>query len=420
MRLLYFIVLLKTSLTSAQTLAAAVADYPQLADFAQLLLANPVAAAGLLTNFSSGVQQKTILVPSNNAFNNYRAMTGSSVGALSSSDIGNILNYHSLQGALGSSDLQAPEGLISSTALTNQTYANRELSSNGAELSQVVYIGSNTSSGARVKVRQAGGLQTTLSVESGEGAEVTLDPTTIGYWSGGNFYIVDGFLTLPTTQTNTMIAQGLSSMAMSLNRTNVAVGTNAAKGFTCLCPNNDAFLSMGNLATSSEDLTEGPGSLLATLTRHGMMGSFYTTNFTNGDLIYSQNGYPIRVTRQNGSIYLNDAQIVGTNFISSTGCVHALDRIMGFLDTTTNVTTPANASIYANASNIPSPVAQPTSGGVILPTPAASSSPTSSIVSGSAPTANSNGISAAAVLRVCDVVWYPGVVTFVTWNWFFF
>ena len=81
---------------------------------------------------------------------------------------------------------------------------------------------------------------------------------------------------------------------------------------------------------STGNLTDGPASLLATLTRHGLTGSFHTTNFTDGDLIHSQNGYPILVTRRNGSIFLNDAQIVGTDFIAKTGCVHALDRVRRF------------------------------------------------------------------------------------------
>ena len=53
---------------------------------------------------------------------------------------------------------------------------------------------------------------------------------------------------------------------------------------------------------------------------------------------------------------------------------------MGYLNTTTNVTTPANASIYSNTSNIPSP------------TPVSTAAASSSIASGGAiPTANDTG-----------------------------
>ena len=102
---------------------------------------------------------------------------------------------------------------------------------------------------------------------------------------------------------------------------------NAAKGLTCVCPTDEAFAAFGDLAHTTANLTAGLGSLLATLTRHGLTGSYYTTNFTDGDLIQSQNGYPILVTRRNGSIFLNDAQLVGTNYIARTGAVHALDRV---------------------------------------------------------------------------------------------
>lgn len=306
--LLAFVIVIALVLeTLAQSLLNATARYSQLSNFNDLLLNYPDAAAGLLTNFSSGDRKQTILVPSNDAFTNYRVQMGATINSLSSSDVGNILNYHTLQGSLSSSDLQTPEGLVSNTALQNETYDEREvLKNSNAKLSQVVYISStSTSAGTKIVARQAAGLSS-VDVKSGEGNEITLQPTP-GTWSGGTFYIVNGFLTLPVNQTDTMTAQGLTSMVLGLNRTNVTEGTNAAKGLTCVCPNNEAFAVFGNLANTTANLTDGPASLLATLTRHGLTGSYYTTNFTDGDLIQSQNGYPILVTRRNGSIFLNDA-----------------------------------------------------------------------------------------------------------------
>lgn len=88
-----------TSSSIAQSLLNATARDPQLSDFNDLLLAKPDAALGLLTNFSSGQQKQTILVPNNGAFNNYRLKTGSRFSSLSSSDLSNVLNYHTLQGS---------------------------------------------------------------------------------------------------------------------------------------------------------------------------------------------------------------------------------------------------------------------------------------------------------------------------------
>lgn len=179
--------------SAAQSLLNATARYSRLSDFNDLLLNFPDAAASLLTNFSSSNNRQTVLVPSNDAFDNYRERTGASIGSLSSSDVGNVLSYHTLQGALSSSDLQQPRGLISNTALVNETYDDREVLLNRqAKLSQVVFISSSNSSDGKPKIRarQIGGLFS-ADVRSGEGNDVNLEPTP-GNWSGGVFYIVDG------------------------------------------------------------------------------------------------------------------------------------------------------------------------------------------------------------------------------------
>lgn len=94
--------------------------------------------------------------------------------------------------ALSSADLQTPGGLVSSTALLNTTYDDREvLKGSNARLSQVVYISTASSArGAKIVARQAAGLSSP-DLRSGEGNEVTLNPTP-GIWSGGTFYVVDG------------------------------------------------------------------------------------------------------------------------------------------------------------------------------------------------------------------------------------
>ncbi|KAI4268482.1 MAG: hypothetical protein L6R38_007829 [Xanthoria sp. 2 TBL-2021] len=383
-----------TTTVQAQSLLNATARYPQLSSFNELLSTFPDLAAGLLTNISTSPSRQTILVPSNDAFDNYQQQNGASVSSLSSSDVGNILNYHTLQGALSSSDIQQPNGLVSETALRDSTYATRENATDaGDSLPQVVYISSTeTATGRKIKARQISALSS-VDVRSGRGNEIELEQTP-GNWSGGVFFVVNGFLTLPVNQTDTMTSANLTSFVRGLVRTDVADGTNAARGLTCVCPSNQAFEAISN---NNGNLTDGFGSLLATLTRHGLTGSYYTTNFTDGDMIQSQNGYPILVTRRNGSIFLNDARLVGSNYIANSGSVHALDRIMGFLNTTTNETTPANAAIYSDPANIPTPPPTPsveTSSGGVIPTSNATGNqivPSATETGGSGPAASGTG-----------------------------
>lgn len=187
MKLTGLFILVQSSVIGAQSFLDGIAGFSQLSDFRDLLIANPGAASTLLTNVASG-DQRTILVPSNNAFDNYRQTAGRSVSSLSSTDLEDTINYHSLQGALSSADIQKQSGLVSNTALTNPSRDNRGLESDGAKKPQVVAIvPANTANGRRIMVRQAGG----IDVKSGKGQGITLNPTP-GNWSGGNFYIVDG------------------------------------------------------------------------------------------------------------------------------------------------------------------------------------------------------------------------------------
>lgn len=179
-------------IVQAQSLLNATARYPQLSNFNNLLSSFPDVAASLLTNISTSEQRQTVLVPSNEAFSNYRQRNGASVSSLSSSEVGNIMNYHTLQGALTSSDIQRPGGLVSATFLTDATYARREdETESGDSLPQVVYISSTqTAAGPRIKVRQINALSS-VDVRSGKGDEVVLEQTP-GNWSGGVFYVVNG------------------------------------------------------------------------------------------------------------------------------------------------------------------------------------------------------------------------------------
>lgn len=167
-----------TTTVQAQSLLNATARYPQLSSFNELLSTFPDLAAGLLTNISTSPSRQTILVPSNDAFDNYQQQNGASVSSLSSSDVGNILNYHTLQGALSSSDIQQPNGLVSETALRDSTYATRENATDaGDSLPQVVYISSTeTATGRKIKARQISALSS-VDVRSGRGNEIELEQT---------------------------------------------------------------------------------------------------------------------------------------------------------------------------------------------------------------------------------------------------
>ena len=129
MRLLvHLLILLGTSIVSAQSLAESLADaiaaYSQLSGFTQWLGTSSIAAVVFSTNSTLGTSKQTILVPSNDAFSIDKRQA---VRAFGTSIIENVLRYQSVQGAMLPSNMQS-EG-VASTAFTDPTYDNRRVDS---------------------------------------------------------------------------------------------------------------------------------------------------------------------------------------------------------------------------------------------------------------------------------------------------
>lgn len=184
------LLVLGVTIVNAQSFLNASGNYPQLSRFRQLLINQP-GIAGALTS-SSATGNRTVLAPNNDAFTNYYRNTGQNIEGLQSSDLTDLVQYHSLNGALSSSDLQQPTGLAASTGLVDPRYNNLGLSSSGAVTPQVVFVGSQA-----LASRQNN--QTGLYVQSGLISNASLD--TIGaVWDGGLFHIADKLVHPPQPQ----------------------------------------------------------------------------------------------------------------------------------------------------------------------------------------------------------------------------
>ena len=175
---------LGATIVNAQSFLSSTGAYPQLSRFRQLLINQP-GVAGALTSRNATDNKTTVMVPNNDAFTKYYKYTGQNVEGLQSSDLTDLVQYHSLNGALSSSDLQQPTGLAASTGLVDPRYNNLGLSSNGAVNPQVVFVGSNAQA---LATRQSN--QTTLYAQSGLVSNASVDAIGAA-WEGGLFHIVD-------------------------------------------------------------------------------------------------------------------------------------------------------------------------------------------------------------------------------------
>ncbi len=181
------LLLVGSNFVNSQSFLSATGANPELSRFRQLITNQPDIANRLIARNRESNNQ-TVLVPNNDAFDNYFRNTGQNIESLQSSDLASLVDYHSLNGALSSSDLQQPMGLAARTGLTDPRYNNLGLQSNGAVDPQVVFVGSSLSS--RLAQRQNPG---GLFAQSGLVSNASINAID-AVWEGGLFHITDEFV----------------------------------------------------------------------------------------------------------------------------------------------------------------------------------------------------------------------------------
>ncbi|KAI9772570.1 MAG: hypothetical protein M1839_002452 [Geoglossum umbratile] len=331
------LLLLGVRLTHSKSFIDAISSYPRLSNFTQLMVENPPFADLLLGATSTqGIQ--TILVPSNTAFSKYENDTGHSIESLDPNIIQRLIQYHTLNSSLTSSELANRAGVVVSSQLVDINYDNRGQYSNVQTPGQVVYISS------------ANSVDASTFATGGLGSAVPMDVVD-GTFDNGVFQIVDRFLTLPTNCYDTMATVNLSSVSAALNRTSNVDKWNNQPGITCLAPTDEAFRAVGNL--SSTDEVEN------TLYAHTILSPQYTPILQDGQTFTSQANTTIKVTIKDGRVYFNDAKVIRSNIISNNGVIHVLDKVMS---PASNATGTASGTTTATTSTSSS-TAKPKSGG---------------------------------------------------------
>ena len=180
------LLLVGATVANAQSFLSAAGARPELSQFRQLLTSRPNLAAALTSSDNNG--NRTVMAPNNDAFTNYFRYTGQNIESLQSNDLKDLVEYHSLNGALSSSDLAQPNGLAASTGLTDPTYNNLGLGSNGAAEGQKVFVGSGSGGPSQQQARTIA-----LYAQSGLVSNSSINPID-AKWDYGLFHIVDKFV----------------------------------------------------------------------------------------------------------------------------------------------------------------------------------------------------------------------------------
>ena len=96
--------------------------------------------------------------------------------------------------------------------------------------------------------------------------------------------------------------------------------------FTVFAPTDDAFATLGEETINA--LLADPDTLASILTYHVKAGLLGSPQVQNRDFIRTVNGSLINVSEREGSLFVNDAQIVVADIKASNGVIHVIDAVM--------------------------------------------------------------------------------------------
>lgn len=276
-----------------QSLNETLSGNEELSSLTALLSTQPDLVAAL-----SQADNITILAPSNDALGTFLNSTEGSAAGNDSGLVAALLQYHVLNGTYLASAITNQSAFVP-TLLTNETYT--EVS--GGQVVQAVQVGEDV-------VFYTGLLQN---------ATVTTPDVN---FTGGVIHIIDSVLTLPPTVLDAALALNLTSFRGAVNATDeVDAATN--RDVTIFAPNNEAFNNIGSALQnlSSDDLQN-------IIEYHIVDSVRYSTSLENGTTLQSENDDQelTITTNENGTVFVNAAQVVVPDILIANGVLHILDK----------------------------------------------------------------------------------------------
>ena len=149
----------------------------------------------------------------------------------------------------------------------------------------------------------------------------------------GVVHVIDAVL-IPPVPTNTVVDVIVNSDVHNLLEAAVIeadlAGALSGEGpFTVFAPTDDAFLALaGALGATAEDLLALP-ELADILLYHVVGGTALSSDLADGQTIATLNGAEVTVSIEcDGSILINDAQVVLADIVADNGVVHVIDAVL--------------------------------------------------------------------------------------------
>ncbi|KAJ8114192.1 hypothetical protein OPT61_g3872 [Boeremia exigua] len=282
---------------TAPTLAAALNSSSELTSLSGLL---GLQGLGELVQGLSSAQNITILAPSNEAFANVGNET---LQALTANPglVTALLQYHVLNGTIRSSAITNQSEFVP-TLLTNPLFTNVT----GGQVVEAVTTGDN------------------VTFFSGLLSNSTVTQADVNF-TGGVIHVIDRFLVLPETVSDTLTSANLTGLRGALNATDLLEAVDTIPDVTIFAPTTQAFSDIGSVLANAS--TEDIANILTYHVVNGTVG--YSSGIENGTVLTTLNGQNLTITiGEGGRIFVNSARVTIADVLIANGVVHVIDEVL--------------------------------------------------------------------------------------------
>lgn len=145
--------------------------------------------------------------------------------------------------------------------------------------------------------------------------------------SNGVIHVIDTVLLPPKDIVDTAVADGRFKTLATALQTAGLVETLKGKGpFTVFAPTDDAFAKLPK--GTVEALLKDKAQLTSILTYHVVAGRVMSTDVVKLTTANTVNGKPITIKVKDGKVYINDAQVIIADILTSNGVIHVIDTVL--------------------------------------------------------------------------------------------
>jgi transforming growth factor-beta-induced protein len=144
----------------------------------------------------------------------------------------------------------------------------------------------------------------------------------------GVIHVIDAVILPPATIADILINSPVhTTLVAAANAAGLVPALQGPDELTVFAPTNEAFAALPP-GTIDELLADPSGLLTDILTYHATGGIALASSLSDNQRITTINGKDVRVTFDNGDVYIEDALVTVTDLTADNGVVHVIDAIL--------------------------------------------------------------------------------------------